>query len=70
MRKVWSSGPKRGRNAGSRTIEALLPSIARCMVSATIRRADAGEPAAVELGLAEDVEPQRRARRRSRAAPR
>ena len=71
MRNVLVSGPSVGRHVGSRTIEAALPSIARWNVSATIRAADALELAAVELGLAQDVEPQRRVleqRRRAAAA--
>ena len=59
MRKVVSSGPSDGRHAGSRTMEARLPSMARWNVSATMPGADSVELAAVELGLAEDVEPQR-----------
>ena len=54
--------PSEGRKAGLRTIENRLPSIARWNVSATIRAPDAREPAVVELGLAQDVEPQRRPR--------
>ena len=37
MSNVWSLGPNFGLNAGSRTIENWLPSIARWIVSATIR---------------------------------
>jgi hypothetical protein len=37
MRNVVSFGPSVGRQAGSRTIDAWLPSIARWKVSATIR---------------------------------
>ena len=62
-----TSGPSAVATSGSRTIENVLPSIARWNVSATMRAADALEPAAVELGLAQDVEPQRRVRRASAA---
>ena len=37
MRKVPSSGPRLGRQSGSRTIDVRLPSIARWKTSATIR---------------------------------
>ncbi len=37
MRNVWLLGPRDGHQAGSRTIENWLPSIARWNVSATMR---------------------------------
>ena len=37
MRNVSTSGPSCGRHVGSRTIENVLPSIARWNVSATMR---------------------------------
>ena len=62
MRKVVLLGPRVGRKAVSRTIENVLPWIARWNVSATIRAPTRRQLALVEFGLAEDVEPQRRVR--------
>ena len=59
MSNVRSSGPKRGLKAGSRRIDdaaALDRAVERLGDDA---RADAGQLAAVELRLAQDVEPQR-----------
>ena len=59
MRKVSLFGPSVGRQAGSRTIER------RAALDRAVEglhhdpRADSVQPAAVELGLAQDVEPER-----------
>jgi len=60
QRKVALSGPSVGRQLGSVKIDVWLPSIARWNVSATTHaRPNPLQPAGVQLGLTQDVEPQR-----------